>query len=581
MSVLASLFMAGCSQDGIESNDKMDGNGETVNRYMAVNLVSSDDGDAFTRAKTGFEDGTAAENQITGVRFYFFNAAGSAAAVKALEEDGTYKYVNYYDWTPGEMESDDPNDDIEKRYKAVIVISTKQGDEIPQMMAAVLNPTADLKAKGNQSLEQLRAIGDDYAKTELTQSGKFVMFNSVYSQDKELVDGVHITADNLASSEAEAKEHPVKLYVERGVAKVSVEVGIKEDYNEDSKLLKLKDKDGNPIEVDNSNPDETLEPVYLKLGQWGLTAETDKGRLVKHINPAWDKQWIQSAQSQYNYRSCWAINFMEAKNIYDKYSNAKNGNADLGASNYLYTNENAELNDINNTQGTARERTKVKLNGLLCKKDGTPITLVRHMGSHFVDTYNGEDESKNLVKLKESILSQLNAAEKKYYTAEAGESVKFTQISPEDLKIVIAEQQEKEESNANCYVYATLSDTGKGKTWYSDNTESYNDHKVEDITEIEDALNNKDLVDRALVWREGMTYYYFEILHNKAGNQPGVVRNHVYKTKITSIAGLGTPVYDPEQTIYPEKPEDNDHYIAAEVNILSWHIVSDSYDLKW
>ena len=98
---------------------------------------------------------------------------------------------------------------------------------------------------------------------------------------------------------------------------------------------------------------------------------------------------------------------------------------------------------------------------------------------------------------------------------------------------------------------------------------------------IEDALKNKDLVDRALVWREGMTYYYFEILHNKAGNQPGVVRNHVYKTKITSIAGLGTPVYDPEQTIYPEKPEDNDHYIAAEVNILSWHIVSDSYDLKW
>ena len=61
----------------------------------------------------------------------------------------------------------------------------------------------------------------------------------------------------------------------------------------------------------------------------------------------------------------------------------------------------------------------------------------------------------------------------------------------------------------------------------------------------------------------------------------GIVRNHIYKTTVTKIAGLGTPVYDPDQVIYPEKPEDNDHYIAAEIDILSWRIVENNYELKW
>ena len=61
----------------------------------------------------------------------------------------------------------------------------------------------------------------------------------------------------------------------------------------------------------------------------------------------------------------------------------------------------------------------------------------------------------------------------------------------------------------------------------------------------------------------------------------GVVRNHVYKTKVTKILGLGTPVYDPTKKIYPEKPSKNDHYIAAEINILSWRLVNNNYVLEW
>ena len=42
MSVLVSLFLAGCSQEEIAPNGEDNGNGEANTSYMAVNLVSSD-----------------------------------------------------------------------------------------------------------------------------------------------------------------------------------------------------------------------------------------------------------------------------------------------------------------------------------------------------------------------------------------------------------------------------------------------------------------------------------------------------------------------------------------------------------
>lgn len=33
--------------------------------------------------------------------------------------------------------------------------------------------------------------------------------------------------------------------------------------------------------------------------------------------------------------------------------------------------------------------------------------------------------------------------------------------------------------------------------------------------------------------------------------------------------------------IYPEVPDPNNHYIAAEIKILSWRIVSNDYELEW
>lgn len=202
------------------------------------------------------------------------------------------------------------------------------------------------------------------------------------------------------------------------------------------------------------------------------------------------------------------------------------------------------------------------------------------MGVYSADTYS-ETESANLPALKASILKQLTAAGYTYYS---GNETVRNGLSAQDLKIVIVGQTPSEPNDGkarNCYVYAQLTEEAKAKTWYISSDKNVT--TTVSTTTIDEKLENKDIVDRALVWKNGMTYYYYEIIHNKTGDitTKGVVRNHIYKTTVTKIAGLGTPVYDPEQVIYPEKPDENDHYIAAQINILSWRIVSNNYELNW
>lgn len=558
MSVLASLFMVGCSQDETATVDGgSEGGGKAKTSYMSINLVSSDVMGTRTATSPGYEDGSDIENHVTSVRFYFFNGAGGAVNVKPLNNS----YVNYYDWTPVQSDDETPSDDIESKLKATIVINTAAGDGVPQRIAAVLNPPtidgASLLGDASMSLSDLKAKVADFAASDLTQKGKFVMFNSVGGGGKDFSTTL-IEDKNLCKKESDAIANPVTIYVERSVAKVKVSLDSKIGFDSDNKLA-LKDKDGNALKVDG-------QQVYLKLGGWSLTAETTNGRLVKKVNPAgWEGTWWYTDN-----RSFWAINSKSATNKYHNYTSI---GTSFGDGNALYTNENAQLTDTDGTDGQAKEKTKVILKGQLCKSDGSTFTIVRHLGVHFGDT-ESKTESANLLKLKESILNQLSASGNKYYyPTDDGRK----QIGTGDLQIVIASQKPIEGSKNNCYVYAQLTDAAAGKTWFSS---LEGETAIEDAaTEINGKLANEKVVDRALVWNSGMTYYFYEIQH--LNNNIGVVRNHIYATKVTKIAGLGTPVYDPGQIVYPEIPDPNDHYIAAEINILSWRIVNCDYELKW
>ena len=558
MSVLASLFLVGCSQKEIVPGGEDNGKG-SGSSFINVNLVSYGNG---TRAISPYEDGTDEENKVTKVRFYFFTETGGPANVKL---NGS-SYVNYYDWTPGKDDvNPGSNPDIEKKLSATIVIRTPAGDQVPQRIAAVLNPTENAKSK---SLSELQSVAADYANGNFTREGQFVMFNSVYAEGSDEIVTQPILAKNLCTTEADAKDNPVTLYVERSVAKVSLGFG---DLLDSNHRMQIKDKDGNAVKVPGVDGQQIN--VYLEIKGWGLTAETDKGRLVKKIDASWDGNWWKGS-----YRSFWAINAENAANQYHKYTDIPE--MDWTTPPHLYTNENA-----GQLAGKQLNKTKFIINGNICDKNGNALTLVRHLGVHFADVTSSSDENENFKSLKNSILKRLEASGKKYYVKETtGESdnalTTFRQIDAGDIKIVKADQKTQEDSNNNCYVYAQLTDAAANLIWYTNNEPSV-ENSTASASDINNALKNKDVVDWGLVWNSGMTYYYDEIKHITDSKMTGVVRNHIYKVNITKIAGLGTPVYDPEEVIYPEKPEKNDHYIAAEINILSWRVVTDNYELEW
>lgn len=558
MSVLASLFLVGCSQKEIVPGGEDNGKG-SGSSFINVNLVSYGNG---TRAISPYEDGTDEENKVTKVRFYFFTETGGPANVKL---NGS-SYVNYYDWTPGKDDvNPGSNPDIEKKLSATIVIRTPAGDQVPQRIAAVLNPTENAKSR---SLSELQSVAADYANGNFTREGQFVMFNSVYAEGSDEIVTQPILAKNLCTTEADAKDNPVTLYVERSVAKVSLGFG---DLLDSNHRMQIKDKDGNAVKVPGVDGQQIN--VYLEIKGWGLTAETDKGRLVKKIDASWDGNWWKGS-----YRSFWAINAENAANQYHKYTDIPE--MDWTTPPHLYTNENA-----GQLAGKQLSKTKFIINGNICDENGNALTLVRHLGVHFADVTSSSDENENFKSLKNSILKRLEASGKKYYVKETtGESdnalTTFRQIDAGDIKIVKADQKTQEDSNNNCYVYAQLTDAAANLIWYTNNEPSV-ENPTASASDINNALKNKDVVDWGLVWNSGMTYYYYEIKHITDSKMTGVVRNHIYKVNITKIAGLGTPVYDPEEVIYPEKPEKNDHYIAAEIKILSWRVVTDNYELEW
>ena len=82
-----------------------------------------------------------------------------------------------------------------------------------------------------------------------------------------------------------------------------------------------------------------------------------------------------------------------------------------------------------------------------------------------------------------------------------------------------------------------------------------------------------------MMWETGMTYYHTNIKH--FGTATGIVRNHVYNITVNGVMGFGTPVYNPDHVITPEDPDEQPAAnLAAQINILSWSVVSQNVTLQ-
>lgn len=609
--VAAVALCVSCSQEEVTAPPSGGDSGLIADgeaKHLTVNIIAA--GENGTRAtgdpnNAAYEDGSAKENKVSAVRFYFYDDNDAPANVKA---DGT----NTLYWeNPGVSAGEAPN--VEKILQAKLIISTKAGDKLPTKVVAVLNPGIvglGETVTATKGLDDIRKNLRDYAgdANKATgsdnEAGQFAMINSAYADDSKVeYFATEIKPQNYAPNAvaAETDPKPVEIYVERATAKVRVQLN-PELVTEDG-YIALKNKEGEPINVHiNGVPSQ----IYLKLSSnWNLTAATDKGSLGKYIDATWATDYLGAQRWTYApyFRSYWAKNPAEGvKQTWSSYNDLFGANAgtqySTTANKYeQYTNENApQSKNVKAISGADVEPfTKVIMAGELCYKTGDSYEVLP-LGKFLGAKYVGEDD------LIVAMLEYLQKSGSMIYSYEespsTGTSVAFTGIEETDVELLtaletikggvtISDLDPSEKTTGRYNVYLQLSETGKGKSWTKSDKES--DYKAADQilanpTDVNQYLANA--LGGAQMYTSGNTYYFFPIRHlgDNTGGQVGyygVVRNHIYDCTINSIAGLGTPVYDPDEVIYPEIPQEDETFIAAKINILSWRIVSNDVDLEW
>ena len=622
---LAMVFgLAACTIDNAEI--VKDGNTEGVAEasYLTVNIVSAANVGTRADLPNNYEDGDpTTESNISTLLFYFFDENGDAAVVD-FAQGNSFKLFNVPKDGFGEAENDKQGETVEKVLAATIIIQTKKvGDDyvgVPEKTLVVVNPP--YTENKNLSLSEVRekvCIASDFSEMVSTSTG-FTMSNSVFAtDDNKLVDAVSIK-DNVRETEEDAKKAPVDIYVERVAAKLSVK----------TEMTSVEGKEGlydTTVKYQTTTPEgETKDnPIYIKLEGWNVTTTADQSYYLKSVNEKWEissstnglfktrnEPWTAAGY----HRSFWAVNPDDVNYQYGNYTGEKatdtsgdmvNANPtkkykEWDGSTMVYLPENAGEGKALEHASTANP-TKVIIAATLVDEDGVALPLAQYAGQLFVSA--GPDYTK----VKEAILSTI-----KFYKEVNG--TEFVSVTPEDVELKTAWEIGKaaDDKEGRYLVYAVLTETAGNLTWYDaaptegemtkddwnlDVWKGAHEVKSEAGKTVAEQINAAlAAAGGAKVWNSGATYYYFDVRHlanptftetgaaletamKKQPGYYGIVRNHVYKTTINSITGLGTPVFRPEEIIIPEKPADEFGYIAARINVLAWRIVNSNYDLNW
>lgn len=544
----ACALFAACANDEMPGGNNLpQGNGEQA--FIAVRLAAPN---AMTRA---FQDGKNEENAVTTARFYFFNNEGTAVTVD--------NSVNYKDVTTTFSDATSPADEsgnVEEISNAVLVL--ENATVWPEKMVVVLNPPTELNA--SKSLSDLRAAADDYASEE---SGKFVMSNAVYATSSGTqVDAVDL-AGYITNNKDAAEGNPVTVYVERVLARVDVAC---------TSNLETDKTDGTGTqqsEINGYSGSNGTNEIQAVIKGWTLANRNAESHLLKSLS-TWNNSttftvgngsWaFTNWNDATNHRSYWAYtdDVTADKLANDSYAKISEDNSTFAETAYCQENTG---------DGAATELVAIAE----LQVDGQKTDIAKYAGQYW--TVNN---------LLTQFANQILAG-KIYYKANEGDPSTATALPATALKLRPRNSSETGTVAAYEAVLDLKAAYQTGYTFYSDADGS----DELQLTEVQGILNDY----KALYWHEGKTYYHTTIKHTlNSLTKDGVVRNHLYKVNLTGVTGLGTPIpgtssTDPDddpddddpddKPIDPEDPDEEESFLAAEINILSWNVIGQNVEL--
>lgn len=564
---LAAFMLSACSSEDTENGG---GNNNVDVSYLSVNIQNV--GEVMSRAeydqKGGtYEDGTKEESNINDVRFYFFNADGSPYILSGSNKN----------WlTPTDDLNTDKNDQpntVEKISNTVLVIKNDERTA-PHSVVAVINSkslTNTTLGDGALTLSELRGKQDNQFYTTTTATPeKFVMANSIYMKDGKEEYAVPVTG-HVSTTADGAKANPIDIYVERVAAKVNTTCDTEKGWTKGTEAW-------NKVKWTYQLADKLFSKydVFVVVDGWSVAdangrATVEKAALVNGTTPKWTKDDLGiDPWTTGDYHRCFwetSVPFVDGTNavLNKSFDNISSSIAD----GVVYTMPNTPTATTDFDDKMENSLTKVIVAAHLYYKDEAGVAhkaeICKYKGIQYLS--------------KEDVLTVVaNENKSKYFkktttTNSEGQEVDvYTSISKDDLTFATSAP---EGSSAKLKDYEVIPQ-------FLADAEIYDaDHHLVTVTEANKALATE--ANKAQVRREGRVYYYTPIRHlaseeGKLGYY-GVVRNHSYKVNLQKVSGFGTPVYDPDKVIDPTLPEEEDIYLAARINVLSWRVVKSDVNL--
>ena len=564
--MLACTALVGCTND--DEPVVNNGNENSGKAYLAVKLVNPS---VNSRATGDYADGTNAEQAVTKARFYLFKANGEPYDINDESTNTTNPAKNYVDATSLEEITENPaSDNVETVFKAVLVIDRSKSAP-PASILAVLNydesKLVNDARSANLSLADLQALSDNFgtkkgssaAEKPYTESGTFVMSNSVYvDATGKVAIATPIAAENICDTKGGTTEdndgaldNPVVIYVERAAAKVETMItSTSTTVVTDGTIFKI----GNDYYAATGVNDANNRPVYAHLKGWRVTNITEKTNLIKSLTNSYTFTTPWTWNNASDYRSYWA-NTTESPVWKWNFNDAN-----LAFNSCEYYNENTKNGDVLLKHGSQLNSQLLVAAEFVTLTNGTPNAaepIAEWYGVKF--TLDG---------LKDAIVTSL--ASKLYKDNKGATSIAATDISFEQVSDNISTTPEGR--------YISRIKIASG-TYYKSSGTAYT---ADELAALESSLQRvkiwggKDASDNYV----GGGYYYVNIEHNATTGVYGLVRNHWYQLTLTKLRGLGTPVYDPTKVIITEKPETDESFIAAQINVLAWRMVNQDVTLE-
>lgn len=581
-SVLATALMmtvVSCSS----SDDITGGNGnaEGTTSYIAINLNSVGNAPtsrAYNQGEGTYDDGEDKENNITKVRFYFYNADGTSYTLQSAGENGEKPSKNYIDYQV-KLGGENHDNTVSGTTSAVLVLNG-ESNVAPAAMLTVVNPDVNTEMLDGATANRWSTMRTEMKGKKFNDpTNGFMMSNSTYEDGGKDLCTTQLTGKTFSSA-ADAKNSPVDVFVERVNAKVKATVGdanfvkVTTDVELGGVNFNGKYKTKDPVgELTTVQPDGSTKntSVYAYIDAWGLGDKDGQAMLYKQI----DVQNWTDATLGFSATNPWSVAAYH-RCFWGK-SVAFGGTSTNSPVNHPYKDINAEfgkaLYTLPNTPTTYGQGaftdpmksylTKIMVAARLAYDDaGTvrPAEICTYKGQKFL----GKDNVKNV------IARELRTYFKK---TTSGSVDTYTPIEASDIDF---SSKVTSTSGLKLQNYQVVADLRSGLTdLYQKKGGSYVPVAVATVrAEMQQAP-----VD---ISNGGRTYYYTPIKHLGDVNTPaeyGVVRNHSYQVEILSIKGFGTPVYNPDSEIIPVLPSDDKTYLAAKISVLSWRVVSDKVDL--